>query len=330
MSSHANISIFVPHLGCKNLCSFCNQFSITGHIKPPTADDVKKAVEIAMNSKNYNAKTTEIAFFGGSFTAIDRDYMVGLLATASRFVELGVVSGIRVSTRPDCIDRDVLTLLKHYKVTAIELGAQSTDDNVLNLNRRGHSKQDIFNASLLIKEFSFSLGLQMMTGLYGSNNEIDYLTARDFILLKPDTVRIYPTVVLKHTALERLYIDGKYKPQKLNDAVILCESLYRLFTDNSINVIRLGLHSIDESEYVAGPWHPAFSQLCYSLFLFNLALSRLKSPGNYVLKVNPCDISNMIGQHKENIFKLKECGFNCKVLGENCVPKGSIIIKKEV
>ena len=148
----------MPHIGCPCKCSFCNQFSITKQHYLPKSVDVDKAVSDALKSKRYNAKETEIAFFGGSFTAIDREYMTELLSAAKRHIDNGNVSGIRISTRPDCIDNEILDVLKEFDVTAIELGAQSMRDEVLSLNNRGHSAADVYNASMLIKEYGFSAG----------------------------------------------------------------------------------------------------------------------------------------------------------------------------
>ena len=221
MKKHANISIFVPHIGCPNKCSFCNQRYITGTFKAPRAKDVDEAVKKAVESENFSPSNTEIAFFGGSFTAINREYMLRLLKTASKYVKNGTVNGIRISTRPDAIDREILSLLKEYNVTAIELGAQSLNDRVLKLNNRGHSSNDVVKSSKLIKEFGFELGLQIMTGLYGDNDNSAVKTAQKVIEIKPDTVRIYPTIVLKDTDLAALYADGIYKPQTLDAAVNL-------------------------------------------------------------------------------------------------------------
>ena len=168
---HSNISIFVPHIGCPNKCSFCNQRYITGTCKAPNADDVENAVITAVKSKKYDPKTTEIAFFGGSFTAINRNYMISLLEAASSFVRIGLVNGIRISTRPDAIDDEILMLLKEYNVTAIELGAQSFNNYVLKMNNRGHTAQDTEEAARLIRKHGFELGLQIMTGLYADDNE---------------------------------------------------------------------------------------------------------------------------------------------------------------
>ena len=310
---HSNIAIFVPHIGCPNMCSFCNQRHITGIHRAPRPQDVINAVNTAVSSGGYNSSSTEIAFFGGSFTAINRNYMIDLLQAAYQFVKDGTVSGIRISTRPDAIDDEILLLLKRYGVTSIELGAQSLNDNVLKLNNRGHSSQDVINASNLIKKHGFSLGLQMMTGLYGDCDEFAIKTAEEIIKLKPDTVRIYPTIVLKNTDLAALYIDNKYKPQTLKNAVELCARLLKMFEGENIKVIRLGLHSIEENSYIAGPWHPAFSELCYSKIYFNVAKKLLNEKGNYTLFVNPSAISKMIGQRKENVNGLKKIGFDCVV-----------------
>ena len=310
---HSNISIFVPHIGCPNKCSFCNQRHITGKFMAPRQEDVIKAVNIAVKSKNYNPKTTEIAFFGGSFTAINRSYMLDLLSVASDFVDKGVVSGIRISTRPDAIDDEILTLLKNHNVTAIELGAQSLNDRVLRINNRGHKISDVYNASALIKEYGFELGLQIMTGLFGDNDQSAIKTAKRVIEIAPETVRIYPTIVLKDTDLAALYSDGIYAPQTLDNAVILASKLYTMFTDAGIKVIRLGLHSIESDAYIAGPWHPAFSELCQSQIMLNSALKLLNNKGDYIIYVNKKDISKMIGQKKSNLLFLKTKGFNCKV-----------------
>lgn len=313
-STHSNISIFVPHIGCPNMCSFCNQRYITGAKIAPHPSEVDDAVKIAISSKNYDATKTEIAFFGGSFTAINRIYMTDLLKTAYKYVENGTVSGIRISTRPDAIDDQILELLRQYGVTSIELGAQSLDDNVLRMNNRGHSVLDVINSSKLIKNYGFSLGLQMMTGLYGDTDEKAIKTAEKIIDIKPETVRIYPTIVLKDTDLQALYLDNKYKPQTLEDAVILCSKLYKMFTANSVRVIRLGLHTIDDGAYIAGPWHPAFSEMCQSRIFFENVLPLLKEKGKYNIYVANNSVSKMIGQNRSNINELLRLGFDCKVL----------------
>lgn len=329
-SKHSNISIFVPHIGCPNKCSFCNQRHITGVCKAPRAADVRQAVATAQKSPNYNPETTEIAFFGGSFTAINRNYMLRLLRVASEYVVNGIVSGIRISTRPDAIDDEILTILKQYKVTAIELGAQSLNNRVLKLNNRGHNVNDVYNASKLIKEYGFELGLQIMTGLYADSDASAVRTAERVIEIAPDTVRIYPTVVLRDTDLAALYLDGIYKPQTLEEAVKLASKLYLMFTEAGIRVIRLGLHSIEGEAYLAGPWHPAFSELCLSRIMLEKVLKTLKTKGNYVVYVSKSDVSKMIGQKRSNILHLENCGFNCRVAVKEELKKLEIQIEREV
>ena len=321
--AHSNISIFVPHIGCPNKCSFCNQRYITGACWAPGAKDVEKAVAAAKGSKNFDSKTAEIAFFGGSFTAINRNYMTELLKAAERYVKDGTVKGIRISTRPDAIDSEILTLLKERHVTSIELGAQR-------MNNRGHTSGDVERASRLIREYGFELGLQMMTGLYGDSDNSAIKTAERLIALQPDTVRIYPTIVLKDTDLAALYADNIYKPQTLDGAVSLASKLYKMFTENGIRVIRLGLHSIEENAYIAGPWHPAFSELCQSQIMLTGVLSGLQEKGKYNIKVAKSAVSKMTGQGRKNIIFLKSRGYDCKVSADEKLSGLDFSIEREM
>lgn len=338
---HANISLFVPHAGCPHQCSFCNQKTISGSVKELTPQEVKatllKAVEDGVDPEN-----TEIAFFGGSFTAIKREYMISLLEETKTFMDNGSFCGIRISTRPDAIDEDVLSILKDYKVTSIELGAQSTDSQVLLLNHRGHTRDDIIKASELIKENGFSLGLQMMTGLLGDTPEKALKTAEDIISLRPDTVRIYPTIVLEGTYLGELYKKGEYKPQTVEDAVELCGVLLKRFYEENITVIRLGLHSGGNVEegFLAGPYHPAFGELCESKIYLQKAkeiLSEKYPPEKknicsltqrkiITLYVNDREISKMTGQKASNKIALKRAGWEVSVKGMKTLEKYEIVI----
>ncbi len=310
--SHSNIAIFVPHLGCPHQCTFCNQKHITGQAKMPTENDVQFAVETALASKRFNSQNGEIAFFGGSFTAIDKDYMLTLLSSAKKYVTSGLVSGIRISTRPDGISADILSLLKEYGVSAIELGAQSMCDDVLLLNKRGHKAQDVINASALIKDFDFELGLQMMTGLYGSTCEKDIFTTNEIIKIKPATVRIYPTITLMNTELSTLYSNGNYTPQSLNSAVDLCANICEMFENSNIKVIRLGLHSIEDGAFVAGPWHPAFKELCDAKRFRDKLSKAITKQGKYEVFVSGRDLSKAIGQNRSNIKFFEEKNIHLK------------------
>ncbi len=316
---HSNIAIFVPHNGCPHQCSFCNQKEITGQSFQPHREDVIEAIETARRSLGEKTKNAEIAFFGGSFTAIDREYMLELLCAASPFVRTGEFYGIRLSTRPDSINEEILAILKEHDVTAIELGAQSMDDEVLKLNKRGHTAEDVVKASKLIHQYGFSLGLQMMTGLYGSNDKTDTETAEKLVALTPDTMRIYPTVVMKGTELFDLYQSGKYYPHTLETAVPLCAKLLRFFEERNINVIRLGLHDSDSlrENMAAGVFHPAFRELCESKIMYENTLQLLSdnhiSSGKVEFTVNPKSVSRFIGQKKNNVRLLAERGINVVV-----------------
>lgn len=325
---HANIALFVPHIGCPNQCSFCDQHSITGRVDAPTAKDVDRAVETALSSGKVVREQTEIAFFGGSFTAIEEAYRRSLLQAASKWVENGTVSGIRISTRPDAITDEILQQCKRYHVTAIELGAQSLEDRVLQQNHRGHTAQDVVEASRKIREHGFSLGLQMMTGLYGDCDETCLKTARKIIELKPDTVRIYPTIVLKNTALARFYEQGKYRPQTVEEAVQLGATLLQLFHEAHIPVIRFGLHTVRQEDFVAGPWHPALRELCESEWYYRLLTERLKEKGPYWVRVSKSAVSKMVGQQKENLKRLEKAGYRCRVRGSEHLKEYEIEIEK--
>lgn len=327
--SHANISVFVPHLGCPNMCSFCDQRSITGHCEAPSAFDVRQAVETALRSPKFDSRSAEIAFFGGSFTAIDREYMVELLESAYGYVKSGEVKGIRISTRPDTVDREVLGLLKTYGVTAIELGAQSLCDDVLKVNKRGHTAEQVQTASELIKSCGFELGLQMMTGLFGSDEKKDRYTAEKILALHPQTVRIYPTVTLSGTLLAELYKEGKYIPPSLDETVLLCTDLKQLFESNGIRVIRLGLHTVDKTRIVAGPWHPSFGELCDSRIILMKIYSQLSEKGRYVISVNPKSLSKTVGQKRANIETLIRQGYICRVKADSSVAAGEVEIRKD-
>ncbi len=316
MSRHANISVFVPHLGCPVRCSFCNQCHITGEQKNATPNDVDLAVVECMQSKGYDPNNTEIAFFGGSFTAIDKDVMMPLLECAAKHVEDKHACGIRLSTRPDAINKEILDILKAHKVRAIELGAQSMDDGVLTKNKRGHTSFQVQEAAKLIKSYGFELGLQMMTGLYTDTDQKAIATAQKLIDLKPDCVRIYPTIVLKGTHLEQLQKGGEYTPQSLEDAVSLCAKLILMFEKNNIAVIRVGLHTIDSESYVSGPWHAAFGELCENEIFRTLLAERFNGKGVYTVYCAKSAVSKAVGHKQRNIEFFKNLGYNYKVISD--------------
>lgn len=318
MSKEYVIPVFVPHLGCPNDCIFCNQKSISGQKKKTTKEEAKQTIENFLNSiKDKDAKK-EIAFFGGSFTGIDNKVQEELLQTAYEYVKNGQVDSIRLSTRPDYINKEILKKLKKYKVKTIELGVQSANDYVLGRANRGHTFKDVIKASKLIRRYGFNLGHQMMVGLPESTREDEINTAKALIKLKPKMVRIYPVLVIKGTKLEKECKEGIYEPLSVVQAVEICKQLVRLFTNKKIQVIRVGLQNTDEicepgsneSEVVAGPFHPAFGQLVESSMWYDAIVEKIKKLNVKVKEVevfvNPRDVNNVIGHKKENIRKLRE------------------------
>jgi radical SAM enzyme (TIGR01210 family) len=312
------IPIFVPHLGCPNDCIFCNQKSISGQKKNITKDDVKKIIDYYLENIKDKDANKEVAFFGGSFTAIEVEKQEELLVEAYKYIKDGKINSIRISTRPDYIDRKILKRLKKYKVKTIELGVQSANDYVLQRSGRGHTFEDVKKASKLIRWFRFNLGHQMMVGLPESTKIDELNTAKALIKLKPKMVRIYPVLVVKGTKLEKEYQEGVYEPLPLVQAVEICEELVRMFADNKIEVIRIGLQNTDEisepgsnnSQVVAGPFHPAFRQLVESGMWYEAIVGKIKKLNVKVkevqVTVNPIDVNNVIGHKKENILKLKD------------------------
>lgn len=312
------IPIFVPHLGCPNDCIFCNQKSISGQKENMTKEKAKKIIEDYLETIKNEEAEVEIAFYGGSFTAIEEKTQEELLQTAYEYIEQGKVESIRISTRPDCINKETLKRLKKYKVKTIELGVQSANDYILKRANRGHTFEDVKKASKMIRWNGFKLGHQMMVGLPESTRIDEINTAKALIKLKPKMVRIYPVLVVKNTKLEEEYKQGKYEPLPLVQAVEVCKELVRMFADKKIEVIRVGLQNTDEiaepenkeSEVVAGPYHPAFRQLVESAMWYDAIVGKIKKLNVKVkeveVTVNPVDSNNVIGHKKENVLKLKE------------------------
>jgi histone acetyltransferase (RNA polymerase elongator complex component) len=256
--------------------------------------------------------------------------MISLLERAKQYIDKGLFAGIRVSTRPDCINEEVLDILKYYGVTSIELGCQSMNDEVLRLNNRGHSAEDVVKSAGLIKAYGFEFGVQMMTGLYGDDDKTAIETARRLIALAPDTARIYPTVVLENTELERLYRLGQYKPQTVDEAAEICSELLLMFQEADIRVIRVGLHSGGNVEegFVAGAYHPAFREICESRIYLRKVLAEINRQGtpegDITVTVGTSFVSMMSGQKKANSEKLRELGYNLKIKQDKNMKKYEI------
>lgn len=330
-----NIPIFVPHEGCPFDCIFCNQRKITGTDTSITGEEISEIIESHLLTMPDSGKYVEAAFFGGSFTGISAEKQIEFLEVAFRFVREGKIDGIRLSTRPDYISEEILDRLLKYGVTTIELGVQSMDDEVLKASNRGHTSETVIKAVKMIKKYPFKLGLQMMTGLPCDTDEKAILTAKNIIALKPDFVRIYPTLVVKDTGLERLYKNGKYVPQTLDEAVGLCKKLLLLFRENNIEVIRVALITTDEicenGAVTAGPFHSAFRELVEGEIYFDEMVKILEDNQNADrLCVNPKEISKAVGNRRKNIKRIKEkFGIDLKIVPEDSMEKGKIKIWKE-
>lgn len=327
-----NIPIFVPHRGCPHDCVFCNQKRITGASSGVTEADVKNAIEECLKTIKKTDRYVEVAFFGGSFTGIPIEEQTELLQAAYEYVKSGRVDGIRLSTRPDYITEEILDNLLKYGVTTIELGVQSMDDEVLLKSNRGHTKEDVIKAVELIRRYPFTLGLQMMTGLPGDTDEKSIQTANEIIALKPDIVRIYPTLTIKDTRLEEMLKAGEYTPQRLDEAVDLCARLVTMFKKHNITVIRVGLQSTHEiseggESVVAGPLHSAFGELVESKIYLDIILDALKSVESKRAKVyvNQKEISKATGNKKTNIAKIKELtGIDIKIYADDTLHKREV------
>ena len=292
-----NLPIFIPHLGCPHDCAFCNQKKITGVESNVTPQNVEETIAEFLSTTEENSKI-EIAFFGGSFTGIDIKLQEEFLKTANKFYDR--ICGIRLSTRPDYITEEILDLLLKYNVTEVELGAQSSDDEVLEINRRGHIFADTVKSAKMIKARGLRLGLQMMIGMAGSNEEKDIKTAKDIIALNPDSTRIYPTLVLSGTALEKM----DYEPYSVEKAAEVAAKIIPMFREKDIKILRIGLHESEElrsGSVIKGPYHPAFGEIAQSL-IWRRKIEEMIEEGNFdgAVYCNPSEVSKVVGHKKAN------------------------------
>ncbi len=322
--SHANIPIFIPHLGCPNDCVFCNQRTISGHSDFDPAK-VKDEIEAALLT--VGDRDTEIAFFGGSFTGIDRSLMIYLLNLAQTYVDSGRVCGIRLSTRPDYIDGEIIEILKKYTLSAVELGIQSTNDEVLLSSKRGHTAEQSERACALLREAGISLVGQMMIGLPSSSAEDEIKTALDICHFGACAARVYPTVVFRKTALCELAEQGEYEPLSYEEAARRSARALDVFDRHGVKVIRVGLCASDNlssnEEVYAGANHPAIGEMAMSELYFMRICELLdgleKLPENLVLRVAHGSVGKAVGQKKQNIARICEkYGINrVKILEKN-------------
>lgn len=240
------IPIFIPHKGCPNNCIFCNQKKISGQIEDVTVDNVDNIIKEYLTYYDNSNKKIEIAFFGGSFTGIEQELQIAYLEVASKYIKEGKIDSIRISTRPDYINEEILTMLKKYNVGTIELGVQSMDDNILDYARRGHTREDVINASTLIQKFEIRLGHQIMVGLPYSTIDTEVYTIKECLKLNPSQLRIYPVYVIEDSELYEMYNLKKYIPLTINEAIKRCVAVIKECQKTDVAIIRLGLQATSE------------------------------------------------------------------------------------
>ncbi len=318
---HVNIPIFIPHLGCPNDCVFCNQKKISGH-GSFRRERVKEEIEQALSTVEAEADC-EIAFFGGSFTGIDREEMISLLATAKAYIDCGRVNGIRLSTRPDYISDEILAVLRAYGVKTVELGIQSMDDGVLEASKRGHTAAQTKEACAKIKAYGFELVGQMMIGLPSSSAESEKETARRICEMGADGARIYPTVVLRDTALADLAEEGTYQPLTTDQMARRTAEALEIFAAHGVKVLRIGLQAADNlsggDDVAAGEYHSAIGELSASVLYEKKLRAAIMAMGAEVVCGKELRIScpkgatsQVVGQKKavkskiQNEFKLRK------------------------
>ena len=333
---HINIPIFIPHMGCPNMCVFCNQRSISGKMSFDISK-VKNEIDEALVTTQ-NDDEIEIAFFGGSFTGIDRELMISLLSLAQEYIDCGRVSSIRLSTRPDYIDDEILDILASFGVKTIELGLQSMDDEVLEKAKRGHTSLCAEKACKMIKDRGFSLIGQMMIGLPNSTVEKEIYTAKKICEMGADGARIYPTVVFYDTELCSMMQSGIYSPLSNDDAVERTKEALKVFVAEDVPCIRVGLQSgenlSDASLVAGGANHSAIGELSMSALYLDKICEKIdaqnltKEPKKMTIYCPKGDISKIVGQKRKNIEKIyQKYGIkNVKVLEKNELLSYNIII----
>ena len=328
MKSHTRIiPIFVPQDSCPYGCIFCNQTAVVGKKKPLSSQELKSYIHKCLQSLQLSSPEgklphIEIAYYGGSFTLLPRQLQEEYIRPASEVLKSGLIGGIRLSTRPDWIDNPILSFLRERGVSVIELGVQTMDDALLAYIRRGHTSEDVRRAMELLREFGFKTGIQLMIGLPGEDEASRNSSMAKVKSLKPDMVRIHPTLVIRDTPLEQLYLEGEYTPLSLEQAVTILKRLVLEFEAEGIRVIRLGLQPNRALEkpgtIVAGPYHPALGQLVassifYDLIKLGMERLQLETMNRLDIEVSPENISNMIGNKRENLARLKKNYPSCEI-----------------
>jgi histone acetyltransferase (RNA polymerase elongator complex component) len=309
------IPVFIPHSGCSHQCAFCNQSIITN--KKSSLPDKTQIDNTITQYLQYQGRriSVELAFFGGNFLGLPHKTIIKLLETVNPYISENKIHGIRFSTRPDTINSQTIELIKAYKISAVELGVQSMNDEILLKSKRGHSARDTIKAINLLKKHSFKIGVQVMVGLPCDRESSLLKSTNQIAKLAPDFARIYPLMVLKGSLMEQWYKKGLYKPLRLDKSVILVKQMYQIFHAAGINVIRMGLQASDmmedESLVLAGPWHPAFGHLVFSEIFYDMVCNKIdQNPEllraeKLIVNIHPKSESRLRGDKNSNLKKLK-------------------------
>jgi histone acetyltransferase (RNA polymerase elongator complex component) len=302
MSKEYIIPIFLPHGGCKKRCVFCNEYSATGFGNFPKNEDLD---EIFNRYLGYFSEKSNvyIAYYGSSFTGMEKEKLKYYLDYSQNKIEKGYAKGIRFSTSPEEINEEVISILKDYDINLIELGIQSFNDEVLKQSNRPHDLDDVYNSVDLLEKNSLSFGIHLMTGLPGSNYEIESYSVKETIKTKAKTVRIHPTVILKGTVLETQYKNNKYIPETLEEAVEKVSEFTIMIEKSGKNVIRYGLCLYDDqiNNVVAGPYHQSFGDLVKTQIIYKL-MKNLDEELTVPMKLKP----QFLGYKKKNKKILEE------------------------
>ncbi|MBP3253572.1 MAG: radical SAM protein [Bacteroidales bacterium] len=325
-NKHCNIPIFIPQQACPHQCIYCNQRYISGQHTIPGKQEVKQTIDKYLSTAEEDTDI-QVAFFGGTFTALGIEEQLSYLKTVKPYIDSKRIRSVRLSTRPDYINTEILDMLKQYNVTDIELGAQSLDDGVLQYSQRGHTVRDVTEASNLITAYGFNLGLQMMIGLPQDTLQKSIHTAQTIVSLKAVCTRIYPTLVIERTPLAALYRQGQYQPLSIEQAVHWTKEIYKIFVKENVNVLRVGLHPSEDllngKGYIAGPFHPSFFELVLTE-LWKEKFTALPAD-TQLIKVNPADINYAVGYCSSNLKYLKTVNKNIKILQDATVDRNNFV-----
>jgi histone acetyltransferase (RNA polymerase elongator complex component) len=321
-TKHYTIPFFIPEMACTGNCIYCNQKKITSRTTAPEIDEMHQSIEEHLASFKHKDAEVEVAFFGGSFSGLSKASQQKYLEQIQKYISAKQVKSIRISTRPDMIDKNELDFLKKYKVQAIELGVQSFDKEVLEKSGRGHSLEDSYYAAKLIKEEGFELGLQMMVGLPGDSIQKAVFTAKEIIRLGAATTRIYPLLVIKDSVLAEMYQQKEYTPLSIEQSLDYLTQIIPLFEKAAVKILRVGLHQSEDlnngDALLAGPYHPSLKELALSR-IWQLQLQNFpqqkKEGERIIIEVNPREINYAIGYHAQNKKHLLQYFSEVKFIG---------------